>query len=151
MKFYEEQAYKKRLTFVCILAIISFESSKAGQRICGFSAKPVFYGNISEEVQLMYAVVVSGGKQFKVSVGDIIEVEKLEGKIGSKVDLEVLMTVDGDKVDAGDNLKAKAQAEILSHNKERKVVVFKYKAKKNERKKQGHRQPFTRIKISKIG
>ncbi len=99
----------------------------------------------------MYAVVVSGGKQFKVSEGDVIEVEKLDGAVGDKVELQVLMTVDGDTVVAGGDVKATVSGEILSHNKAKKIVVFKYKAKKNERKKQGHRQPFTRVKIAKIG
>lgn len=99
----------------------------------------------------MYAVVVSGGKQFRVSEGDVIEVEKLAGQPGEKVDLEVLMTVDGDKVAAGaDASGVKASAEIVSHGKGKKIIVFKYKAKKNERKKRGHRQAFTRIKIVKI-
>ncbi len=99
----------------------------------------------------MYAVVVSGGKQFKVSEGDIIEVEKLDNNVGEVVDLDVIMLVDGETVKAGSDIKAKASAEVLGHNKAKKIVVFKYKAKKNERKKQGHRQPFTRIKIGKIG
>lgn len=99
----------------------------------------------------MYAIAVSGGKQFKVGVGDVIEVEKLDGNVGDKIDLQVLMTVDGDSVTAGADVKAVAHAEILSHNKAKKVVVFKYKAKKNERKKQGHRQPYTRVKIVGIG
>ncbi len=99
----------------------------------------------------MYAVVVSGGKQFKVGEGDVIEVEKLDGAVGDKVDLQVLMTVDGENVVAGGDVKATVSGEILSHNKAKKIVVFKYKAKKNERKKQGHRQPFTRVKIVKIG
>ena len=99
----------------------------------------------------MYAIVVSGGKQFKVGEGDVIEVEKLDGAVGDKVDLQVLMTVDGENVVAGGDVKATVSGEILSHNKAKKIVVFKYKAKKNERKKQGHRQPFTRVKIVKIG
>lgn len=100
----------------------------------------------------MYAIVVSGGKQHKVFEGDVIEVEKLKGNNpGDKIELPVIMTVDGDKVTAGDNLNVTAKAEVLSHNKAKKIVVFKYKPKKNERKKQGHRQPFTRLKIVKIG
>ena len=99
----------------------------------------------------MYAVVVSGGKQFKVSEGDVIEVEKLDGNVGDKVEMPVLMTVDGDKVVTGEEVTMAVSAEILSHNKAKKIIVFKYKAKKNERKKQGHRQPFTRVKIVKIG
>lgn len=99
----------------------------------------------------MYAIVVAGGKQFKVSKGDIIEVEKLDALVGDKISLEVLMTVDGDTVITEKNITAKAEAEIISHNKAKKIIVYKYKAKKNERKKQGHRQPFTKIKILNLG
>jgi len=99
----------------------------------------------------MYAIVLSGGKQYKASEGDVLEVEKLRAGVGDKIELEVLLTVDGDKVLTGDNISAKVSAHVLSHNKARKVVVFTYKPKKNERKKKGHRQSFTRIKIGKIG
>jgi len=99
----------------------------------------------------MYAIILSGGKQYKAAAGDIIEVEKLYGDVGDKIDLAVLMTVDGDKVLTGNEVKAKVSAEILSHDRAKKVIVYKYKPKKNVRKKKGHRQPFTRIKISKIG
>ncbi|MDR2202232.1 MAG: 50S ribosomal protein L21 [Clostridiales bacterium] len=99
----------------------------------------------------MYAVVVAGGKQFKVEKDDVIEIEKISGAVGDKVEFPVLMTVDGDKVAAGPAVKAKATAEVLAHDRAKKIVVFKYKAKKNERKKQGHRQPFTRVKIVSIG
>ena len=99
----------------------------------------------------MYAIILSGGKQYKAAKGDVIEIEKLYGDVGEKVDLTVLMTVDGDKVLTGSEVKAKVEAEILSHNKAKKIVVYKYKPKKNVRKKKGHRQPFTRIKITKIG
>ena len=99
----------------------------------------------------MYAVIVSGGKQYKVSEGDVIEVEKLEAKTGDKVEMPVLLTVDGDKVVAGKDVTVKATAEVLGQGKDKKIIVFKYKAKKNIRKKQGHRQPFTRVKIVTIG
>jgi len=98
----------------------------------------------------MYAIILSGGKQYKAAAGDVIEVEKLFGDVGEKVDLTVLMTVSGDKVLVGDEIKAKVSAEILSHNKAKKVIVYKYKAKKNVRKKKGHRQSYTRIKINKF-
>lgn len=98
----------------------------------------------------MYAVIVTGGKQYKVSEGDVIEVEKLEGEAGAKVEFEVLMTVDGDKVVTGKDVKAKVSGEIVKQGKTKKVVVFKYKAKKNERVKNGHRQAFTKVKITKI-
>ncbi len=99
----------------------------------------------------MYAVIVSGGKQYKVAEGDVIEVEKLALEIGAKVELPVLLTVDGDKVVAGGDVKVKATAEVLAQGKDKKIVVFKYKAKKNVRKKLGHRQPFTKLKIVSIG
>ena len=98
----------------------------------------------------MYAVVLTGGKQYKVSVGDILEVEKLDAKVGDKVDLEVLMLVNDDQTIVTDKLP-KATCEVLSHGKSKKVVVYHFKPKKNERKKAGHRQPFTRIKIDTIG
>ena len=99
----------------------------------------------------MYAVILTGGKQYKVAVGDVLEVEKLDAKAGDKVDLEVIMTVDGDIVVTGSDVTVKATAEVLGQGKDKKVVVYKYKAKKNIRRKLGHRQPFTRIKIENIG
>ena len=99
----------------------------------------------------MYAVIVSGGKQYKVAEGDVIEVEKLALEVGAKVELPVLLTVDGDNVVAGGDVKVKGTAEVLAQGKDKKVVVFKYKAKKNVRRKLGHRQPFTKLKIVSIG
>ena len=100
----------------------------------------------------MYAIVTTGGKQYKVSQDEIINVEKLDAKVGDKINLDVLMLVDGDKVTNGNPLVKGAEvvAEVLEHGKEDKVVVFKYKPKKNERKKQGHRQPFTKVEILSI-
>ena len=99
----------------------------------------------------MYAIILCGGKQYKATEGDVIEVEKLRSEVGDKVELEVLLTVDGDKVLTGGDVTAKVSAVVVSHNKAKKVVVFKYKPKKNVRKKKGHRQPFTKLKIGKIG
>ncbi len=99
----------------------------------------------------MYAIVLCGGKQYKAAEGDVLEVERLYAFPGDTVELTVLMTVDGETVSTGSDIKAKVTAEVLSQNKAKKVVVFKYKPKKNERKKKGHRQYFTRIKINKIG
>ncbi|MCL2234487.1 MAG: 50S ribosomal protein L21 [Firmicutes bacterium] len=100
----------------------------------------------------MYAIVNCGGKQFKVSVGDVIEVEKLEIAEGSKIELDVLMISKDDKVTAGEETSSvKASAEVVSHGKGKKLTVFTYKPKKNVRRKLGHRQPFTKIKITKIG
>lgn len=98
----------------------------------------------------MYAVVVTGGKQFRVSEGDMLEVEKLEGEVGTKVELPILMMADGENVNINPS-NLFASAEIVSHGRGKKIIVFKYKAKKNERKKIGHRQSFSKIKIVKIG
>ena len=100
----------------------------------------------------MFAIVQSGGKQYNVSEGDIITVEKLVNAVGDKVKLEVLLVSDNGKVVAGNPFVqgAECEAEVVAHGKGDKIVVFKYKPKKNERKKQGHRQPFTQIKIVSI-
>ena len=100
----------------------------------------------------MYAIVTTGGKQYKVSQDEIINVEKLDAKVGDKINLDVLMIVDGDKVTNGNPLVKNAEvvAEVVEHGKDKKVVVFKYKAKKNYRRKQGHRQPFTALKIVSV-
>lgn len=95
----------------------------------------------------MYAVIMSGGKQFKVAQDDVIEVERLDANVGDEVELDVLLKVDGEEVNP---VSSKATAKVLSHGKAKKVVVYKYKAKKNERRKQGHRQPFTRLQIVKL-
>lgn len=99
----------------------------------------------------MYAIIATGGKQFKVEKDQIIKVEKLDANKGDKVTLDVVMLADNGKVLVGDDLKkAKVEAEVLYSDKSDKVIVYKYKAKKNERKRQGHRQPYTALKILSI-
>ena len=100
----------------------------------------------------MYAIVQTGGKQYKVSQDEIINVEKLDAKVGETVKLDVLMLVDGAKVVNGNPYVKNAEvvAEVVEQGKSDKVLVFKYKAKKNERKKQGHRQPYTALKIVSV-
>ena len=100
----------------------------------------------------MFAIVQTGGKQYSVSEGDIICVEKLENAVGDKINLDVMLVSDNGKVVAGNPTVKGAicEAEVLAHGKGDKIVVFKYKPKKNERKKQGHRQPFTQLKILSI-
>lgn len=101
----------------------------------------------------MYAVIQTGGKQYKVSEGDAILVEKLEAEPGSEVSFDVLLFSDDKGVQVGKPVLngIAAKAKVLEHGKSKKVVVFKYKPKKNIRKKQGHRQPFTKVEIIKIG
>lgn len=99
----------------------------------------------------MYAIIENGGKQYRVSEGDVVKVEKLNAEVGAEVSFNVVMVSDGDAIKVGaDVANAKVTATVEKQDKYKKIIVFKYKAKKNERKKQGHRQPFTAVKISKI-
>ena len=99
----------------------------------------------------MYAIVENGSKQYKAEVGQVIKFEKLSANVGDKVEFAVIMLSDESGIKVADEAKAfKAVGEVLEQGKDKKIVVFKYKAKKNERKKQGHRQPFTAVKILEI-
>lgn len=101
----------------------------------------------------MYAVIKTGGKQYKVQEGDIIRVEKLDAEEGSVVQFNDVLAVSNDeglKVGAPVVDGAVVEANVVSQGKAKKIIVFKYKAKKNYRKKQGHRQPFTQVQITKI-
>ena len=99
----------------------------------------------------MYAIIENGGKQYKVSEGDVVRVEKLNAEVGAEVEFSVVMVADGQTVTVGEEAKsAKVTATVQAQDKYKKIIVFKYKSKKNERKKQGHRQPFTAVKIEKI-
>ena len=99
----------------------------------------------------MYAIIDNGNKQYKVSVGDLVKVEKLSANVGDEVCFKVLMVADENGIKTGEEISsAKVIASVVAQDKAKKIIVFKYKAKKNERKKQGHRQPFTAVKIEKI-
>ena len=101
----------------------------------------------------MYAVVRSGGKQYKVSAGDVLRVEKLDAQVGDTIILEdVLMVSDGEKVNVEQSelAKAKVTARVTAQGRHGKIVVFKYKRRKRYRRKQGHRQWFTELAIENI-
>lgn len=101
----------------------------------------------------MYAVIVTGGKQYKVSEGDTFFVEKLNVEEGENVTFDqVLLTGDGENVTVGAPTVAGAtvEAKVVKNGKAKKIYVFKMKRKKNERKKNGHRQPYTKVEIVKI-
>lgn len=101
----------------------------------------------------MYAVIKTGGKQYKVASGDVIDVEKLPANVGEEVVFdEVLFADTEDGIVCGKPVieGAKVVGSVVEQGKGPKVVVFKYKSKKDERKKQGHRQPYTRVQISSI-
>ena len=101
----------------------------------------------------MYAIVKTGGKQYKVAPGDRLNVEKLDAEVGAKVDLEAIRVVDGEKVEA-DPAKAaatKVVAVVLEQFKGEKKLLFKFKKRKNYKKLRGHRQRLTRIEIESVG
>ena len=101
----------------------------------------------------MYAIIETGGKQYWVKAGDVLRVEKLLAEPGEKVVFDkVLLVNDGSDLKIGSPYLegAKVVATVEGHGKAKKIIVFKYKPKKNYRRKQGHRQPFTQIKIESI-
>ena len=101
----------------------------------------------------MYAIILTGGKQYKVSEGDVIYVEKLNAEAGEEVTLDkVILVSDNDNVKVGTPFVdgASVKANIVKNSKSKKIYVFKYKSKKNEKKKIGHRQPYTKLQINSI-
>jgi large subunit ribosomal protein L21 len=107
---------------------------------------------VESEVIWMYAVIRTGGKQYKVSEGDLVKVEKLAGEVGESIELAEVLMVGGEEVKIGTPLlpKAKVTAKIVEQDKDKKILVFKSKRRKNTRKKNGHRQPITRLQITAI-
>ncbi|SEA54057.1 large subunit ribosomal protein L21 [Bowdeniella nasicola] len=101
---------------------------------------------------MVYAIVKAGGRQEKVSVGDVVVVDRMAGEIGDSVELAPLMLVDGDKITTGakDLAKVAVTAEIVRDDKGPKISIVKYKNKSGYRKRMGHRQKLTRLKITGI-
>ena len=100
----------------------------------------------------MYAIVRSGGRQHKVAVGDVVEIDKVEAKAGDSVALTPLLLVDGEKItaDAGKLAKVSVSAEVIAETKGPKIHILKYKNKTGYKKRQGHRQDLTRVKVTGI-
>jgi large subunit ribosomal protein L21 len=100
----------------------------------------------------MYAIIATGGKQYKVAEGDIIKVEKLGLEAGSEVTFDQVLAVNNGEMVVGNPTvaSAKVTATVVEEGKNRKVVVYRYKRKSGYNKKKGHRQPFTKVKIEKI-
>ena len=100
----------------------------------------------------MYAIIATGGKQYKVSEGDIITIEKLGVEAGEKVTFDQVLVVGGDDLKVGDPTVAGAtvEASVVKKGRAKKVIVYKYKRKTGYHKKNGHRQAFTQVKIEKI-
>lgn len=100
----------------------------------------------------MYAVIETGGKQYRVQEGDVLKVEKLPAEVGETIEFNRVLVVNNGEMKVGRPVVegAKVVGKVLEQDKSQKIIVFKYKAKSNYRRKQGHRQPFTRIAIEKI-
>jgi large subunit ribosomal protein L21 len=100
----------------------------------------------------MFAVIATGGKQYKVSEGDLVRVEKLDAELGAALVMDKILMVGGEKVQIGQPFVggARVETEVVAQDRAKKIVVFKMKHRKNYRRKQGHRQPYTELKITKI-
>ncbi len=100
----------------------------------------------------MYAVIQTGGKQYKVAPGEHLRIEKIEGDKGAKVSFDKVLLIGGDAVKVGKPFieGAKVSAEVVVQDRAKKIIVFKLRRRKNYRRKYGHRQPFTEIKITGI-
>lgn len=99
----------------------------------------------------MYAIIATGGKQYKVSEGDIIKVEKLDAEAGATVTFDQVVAVSDKELKvAGDVANASVTATVMEQGRYRKVIVYKYKRKTGYHKKNGHRQAYTQVKIEKI-
>lgn len=100
----------------------------------------------------MYAIIKTGGKQYCVEAGKKISVEKLDAEVGAEVVFDQVLLINGDecKIGAPVIAGAKVTAKVLEHGKGKKIRIFKYKAKSNYRRRQGHRQPFTKVEVTAI-
>jgi large subunit ribosomal protein L21 len=100
----------------------------------------------------MYAVFKTGGKQYKVAQGDQLRVEKLPANVGDSITFDQVLLVGGDAAKIGTPLVAgaKVQAKVIAQDRDKKVIVFKFRRRKNYRRKNGHRQPFTALEITGI-
>ena len=99
----------------------------------------------------MYAIIATGGKQYKVSEGDTIMVEKLDAEAGDTVKFDEVLAIGGDALKVGDDVKsASVSATVVENGRGKKVIVYRYKRKSGYHKKNGHRQAYTKVKIDKI-
>ena len=101
----------------------------------------------------MYAIIATGGKQYRVSEGDVIYIEKIDAEVDSTVSFDVLLLGNEGDVKVGTPVVegVKVEGKVVGQVRGEKIIVFKYKSKKNYRRKQGHRQPYTKVEITKIG
>jgi large subunit ribosomal protein L21 len=105
------------------------------------------------EEKTMHAVMETGGKQYRVTTGDVVQVEKCEGKVGDKIEFRSILLLQDDQgltLESEKLKSAKIVGEVLEQDRAKKIVVFKKKRRKNYRRTQGHRQSFTRLRILEI-
>ena len=98
---------------------------------------------------MAYAIIKTGGRQYRVAEGDTVDVDLLDLEPGKSATFEVLMHVDGDKITAGEGIKV--SAEVVEQRKDRKVIAFKYRRRKGYHRTVGHRRKLTRLKIKSVG
>ena len=131
----------------------SISVSRTGE-VCqiAISAASMPGESIIWEVSHVYAIIATGGKQYRVSQGDVIYVEKLDAAQDATVSFDVLLVEQDGNVKIGKPTVegAKVEGKVVAHGRGEKITVFKYKSKKNYRRKQGHRQPFTKVEITSI-
>jgi len=108
---------------------------------------------VMKELNEMHAIIETGGKQYKVAEGDIVYIEKLDNEAGDEVTFDRVLAVlkdDGADFGAPTVAGASVTANVVKNGKGKKIIVFKYKPKKNYRRRQGHRQPYTKVEITKL-
>jgi large subunit ribosomal protein L21 len=124
-------------------------NAQRGRKVCICSAVSGEY--VKKEVCSMYAVIATGGKQYRVSEGDVIRVEKLGKEVGEAVTFDQVIAVKGDTLSVGEDVKgATVEGKVISNGRAKKVIVYHYKPKSGYHKKNGHRQAYTAVKIEKI-
>ena len=124
-----------------------------GSKSASYDAAPDSEPVMKELKQTMNAIIVTGGKQYKVAEGDVLYIEKLENEAGDTVKFDqVLAIIDGENATFGAPVVegASVEATVVKNGKGKKVRIFKYNPKKGYRKRQGHRQPYTKVEIGKI-
>ena len=147
------KSFKNSLTFISCRDKIGepHRMGSSGVSICARLKSESANNKVGEKE--MKAIIVTGGKQYVVAEGDVLYIEKLEAEAEATVKFEqVLAVLDGEnsKIGAPVVEGAAVEAKVIKNGKAKKITVFKYKAKKNEKKKQGHRQPYTKVEITKI-
>ena len=135
--------------------VISYAVNRSGQvfKLCTRHTPRFRRVWFKEDIKYMYAIIRTGGKQYRVQENDDFRVEKLDANVGDKVVFDEVVAVGGEELVVGTPLVegCAVQAEVLEQGKADKVIIYKYKAKKDYRRKNGHRQPYTLVKVTAIG